>query len=308
MLLDALAVLSCLLFADVAFACEKRPGEAQEVLIFPPKYKALHPSEDYAFKVVQLALAESEEKYGPCVARLLERELPVKRMELYLENDQNIHVVSLTVSHKRDKRFLPVRIPIAKGLIGFRMLLIREGEQARFTAVQGKSDLVAFTAGQGQDWVDTHILRKNGLPVVTTENIPSLFEMLLHKRFDYFPRGALQVTAEEQIFGDQPIVVEPTLALSYPSMTAIYVNKRNKKLAERLEYGLKRAYASGSFNRLFYSHPAIVEALAQLDLKKRTIIQICNPYLPEWVPMDVDQYWLQPWPPHLQASDCVAGH
>ncbi len=305
-----LFVCSMLLQSHVspAFACEVRNNEPVPSLIFPPKYRAKKPEADYIFRLIQLALSQSADKYGPCVAELLEGELPLKRMELYLQKDQLIDAVSLTVSLERDKRFLPVKIPIAKGLIGFRIFLVRSDDLPRFAEIKTRTDLAKLSAGQGENWTDAMILEENGLPVVTTGNIPSLVDMLIHKRFDYFPRGALQLIPELKIYRGLPVVVEPSVALSYPSMTALYVHQRNHELAERLEYGLAKAYKNGSFAELFYSHPNTVTALEKLDLSNRTVIQLCNPSLPSWAPTDKDEYWLQPWPKELQTADCKAAH
>ncbi|SMF48030.1 hypothetical protein SAMN02745866_03101 [Alteromonadaceae bacterium Bs31] len=301
-----MCLMIMLSFVNPAFACKIRNNEAIPSLIFPPKYKAKKPAEDYIFRLIQLILVQAADKYGPCEAKLLEGELPLKRMELYLQKDQFIDAVSLTVSLDRDKRFLPVKIPIAKGLIGFRIFLVRNDDLPRFAAIKNRSDLAQMLAGQGENWTDAIILQENGLPVITTGNIPSLVDMLVHKRFDYFPRGALQLIPELKIYRGLPVVVEPSVALSYPSMTSLYVHHRNSELAERLEYGLEKAYENGSFDALFYSHPSTVTALEKLDLSNRTVIQLCNPSLPSWAPTNKDKYWLQPWPKELQTANCSA--
>lgn len=49
-------------------------------------------------------------------------------------------------------------------------------------------DLACYKAGQGFDWVETSVLRANGLPVMTSANSETLYGMLAAGRFDYFPR------------------------------------------------------------------------------------------------------------------------
>ncbi len=291
-----LLFLLCWFSAPLVTACQITKGASVPILVFPPKYKAKRPAEDYIFRLIQLALKASEDKYGPCEARLLGYDLPLKRMELYLEKNLNIDVVSLTVKEKRDKRFRAVRIPIAKGMVGLRVFLIRRGEQHRFSSISNLSELKTMVAGQGKGWVDEAILQYNGIEVLASGNVTTLQDMLVAGRFDYYPRGALQLIPEMKIYENMPIDVEQKLILSYPSMTAFYVNKYRPELAERLEYGLRKVIRNGSFDDLFYSHPTTVKALENLNIDKRTVIKLCNPKMPEWMPVDVDEYWLHPWP------------
>ena len=63
----------------------------------------------------------------------------------------------------------PIRIPLFKGLFGYRVLLIRKQEQARFDQINTQQDLAKFLGGQGTHWPDTLILQANGLRVTTAE-------------------------------------------------------------------------------------------------------------------------------------------
>ena len=78
-----------------------------------------------------------------------------------------------------------MRISLVRELNDYRIFLIRKGEQARFRAVRTLADLRRFTAGAGEGWPSTAVLRANGLPVVTSIGFEQLFAMLGAKRFDY---------------------------------------------------------------------------------------------------------------------------
>jgi hypothetical protein len=299
-----LLVVLLLVLQEPAYACSSMATGKQGHVVFPPKYLSRHPHQDYVYRLLQLALEVSEDKYGPCEADLLDQDLPLKRMERYLKSGQSIDVIALTVNRQRESQFLPVRFPIAKGLVGYRISVIRKGEQERFSSIKNKSDLAKLLAGQGDGWWDVYILEDNGMAVESISNIPSLPKMLAYGRFDYYPRGVLQLVPERETYEAMPLEIEKSILLRYPSITAFYVNKKNEALAERIEYGLEKALSSGQFNDYFYSHPTIVEALEQANLEKRTFIQLCNAYLPSWVPTNQDKYWLYPWPVELQSSDC----
>jgi hypothetical protein len=250
-------------------------------------------------------LLKSNDKYGPCTAKLLDHKLPLARMELYLQKGHLIHTVALTAHIDRDKRFTPVPLPISKGLMGYRLFLIRKGEQHRFKDIESITDLQQFVAGQGIGWADVSVLEANGLPVQKAGSIKTLIDMLVHKRFDYFPRGSLQVITELNTYSDKPVQIENHLVLRYPSLTAFYVKKENTALAERLEFGLKKAIDDGSFDKFFYNHPSSVKAMENIDLQNRTILKICNPGLPNWVPISTDKYWIEPWPQNFQQASCT---
>ncbi|MDP1340920.1 hypothetical protein, partial [Klebsiella variicola] len=70
---------------------------------------------------------------------------------------------------------LTVRIPIDRGLMGWRLLLVRRSELAQWDQVRHLDDLRRRIAGQGHDWPDTAILRANGLQVGTSSVYEALF-------------------------------------------------------------------------------------------------------------------------------------
>lgn len=148
-----------------ALACESETKNQQNTLTFPPKPDSADPENDYVFQLLKLILAKSNDKYGPCIAKLLDHKLPLARMELYLAKGHLIQTVALTANIKRDERFTPIPIPVSKGLMGYRLFLIRKGDQDRFKKVGSITDLQQFVAGQGIGWADVKVLEENGLPV-----------------------------------------------------------------------------------------------------------------------------------------------
>ena len=299
-----LVITAFLIYSNMSYACDKNDNELVPTIHFPPRFGSVDPRNDYTFQLIELILAKSTNKYGPCKVAIYNYRLPLKRIEMYLEKNENIDIASFTVNQQRDAKFLPIKIPISKGLMGYRLFLIRNGDETRFKDVNNLADLSRFTAGQGYNWLDAKILADNGLPVIIGSSINSLIDMLVFKRFDYFPRGALQIIAELKTYQNKSVSIEPSLVLNYPSISALYVSKSNTALAERLEYGFKEAFKDGSFDKFFYSHPSSVQALTSLDLPNRKIIKICNPTLPAWVPIEVDEYWLHSWPANFRFKDC----
>lgn len=278
-------------------ACEQAEGQSVPVAVYPNKLKEYLGEKTYAYQVFQLAIEKSVEKYGPCTTRLQDRKTPIHRVEANLEQGM-VHAAELTATKKRDARFKAVPFPVSKGLIGHRLFLIKEGDSERFANIKTREDLAKLKAGQGNFWDDTKILKLNDLDVIAISQTISLIDMLTESRFDYFPRGSNEIAAELMRNAGYDIELEQNLVLSYPLMSAFYVAKENTDFYERLSYGMERAINDGSFDALFNSHTTITTVLEDYKLLDRTFIFLCNPLMPEWIPVNEDKYWVIPWPKH----------
>ncbi len=211
---------------------------------------------------------------------------------LALLQEGRIDVVSVPTTLQRERDLRPVRFDILRGLLGYRVLLIRKQQQADFAAVQTPEELRRFRLGFGSQWADLPLLQYNGFNVIAAPQYESLFGMLVRERFDAFPRGlneAWQELSERQTdFPD--LMVEPTLALNYPWPVYFFVRKDNQALAERLQRGLLKAEADGSMHQLFMRHHG--HLLQQANLTKRRLFQLVNPALPPGTPKTDTSWWL----------------
>ena len=211
---------------------------------------------------------------------------------LALLQEGRIDVVSVPTTLRRERELRAVRFDILRGLLGYRVLLIRKQRQAEFAAVRSLAELRRFRLGLGSHWADLPLLQYNGFQVMATPRYESLFAMLARGRFDAFPRGvneAWQELAEQQgTFPD--LKVEPTLALYYPWPVYFFVRRDNQPLADRLHRGLMRAQADGSLQRLFMEHHG--NLLQQANLAKRRLLFLSNPGLPPGTPKADTSWWL----------------
>ena len=211
---------------------------------------------------------------------------------LALLQEGRIDVVSVPTTLRRERELRAVRFDILRGLLGYRVLLIRKQRQAEFAAVRSLAELRRFRLGLGSHWADLPLLQYNGFQVMATPRYESLFAMLARGRFDAFPRGvneAWQELAEQQ--GSFPdLRVEPTLALHYPWPVYFFVRRDNQPLADRLHRGLMRAQADGSLQRLFMEHHG--NLLQQANLAKRRLLLLSNPGLPPGTPKADTSWWL----------------
>ena len=203
---------------------------------------------------------------------------------------KSVDVVWTMTSIEREKQLLPVRIPLDKGLLGFRLLLIHRDSLEAFHRIDSLEGLKPLTAVQGHDWPDLTILKSNGLSVEGNPVYEGMFLMLKFKRIDYFPRSVGEIWAELEQHKEMGIVVEPSLMLYYPTAEYFFVNKGNTVLADLLLKGFNTAIRDGSFDQLFkqYNQKAIQ------DLKGRRVIKLTNPLLPPETPINRKELWFSP--------------
>ena len=274
-----LRVLTCLLLAWHLGAA------GANVVRFPkPEFEGDH-RYDYALQLLQLALSKSGTTYTIQSADVAMNQ---ERQVIELESGRTIDVGPIPSSADREARLLPIRIPINKGMLGWRLGLIRQGDAGRFAGVATLQALKAIRIAQGQEWPDTQILEANGIPVITAPNYEGLFKMLTGKRFDYFPRSVMEIWDEAAING-ATLEVEPRLALHYFYDAYFMVNRDNTALARDIDTGLERAVADGSFDRLFQQY--FGERLRKAALDKRTVIELHNPLLTPGTPSDRPELW-----------------
>ena len=202
--------------------------------------------------------------------------------------DRTLDVTWTMTSSSREAKYRPVRIPLLRGLLGYRVLLIREGDP-RFDEVMTAADLRALTAGQGVGWPDVPILTAAGLPVATGADFEGLFDLLEQGAVDYFPRGVTEAWDE---LGDHPdLKVEDHLLLRYRAAIYFFVHPEADDLAVRIERGLRAAMADGSLDVLFEEHYG--EVIRRSLLPYRTIIELDNPGFPAETPLD-EALWFDP--------------
>jgi hypothetical protein len=240
---------------------------------------------DYPLQLLQLALSKTGTEY-----RIQTAEFPMnqERQVLEIEAGRTLDVGPIPSSAEREARLLPIRIPVNKGILGWRLGLVRKGDKDLVAGVRTLDDLKGVRLAQGHEWPDTNILRANGIEVITAPKYEVLFKMLDGKRFDYFPRSVMEIWDEQAINADT-LEVEPHLALHYFYDSYFMVNRKNTKLAQDIREGLEKSIADGSFDKLFLQH--FGDRLRKARLDKRTVIELRNPLLTPETPSNRPELW-----------------
>lgn len=245
----------------------------------------------YFIRLLQLALNQGKTVEKSFKLQPHQVQMSQSRAIQLLKNGRELDVLWTMTSEQREKILLPVRIPLLKGLMGYRVLIIRKADRAKFDKVDSLAALKAFVAGQGHDWPDTTILRANGLKVESGSTYEGLFQMLHAKRFDYFPRSIGEAWGELSARKGEGLVLNNRIVLYYLSPVYFFVAPGDHTLARRLEAGLMTALNDGSFERLFNEHVFSDQGIDPDWLKNKTILRLKNPLLPAKTPVEDKKLW-----------------
>lgn len=277
------ACLSGVLLAGAA------PLAAQPLVTYPRPESQADARTSYPVALLTLSLKKAGDPYRLQASPVRMQQGRSLRL---LEHGAGIDLVWTVTSQEREQAFLPIRIPIDRGLIGWRLLLIRPQDRALFAPVRSVAALAPLRAGQGHDWPDTEVMRANGLDVHTSTAYERLFKMLQLGHIQYFPRAVTEIWNELDARNEQGLAVLDGIALHYPQALYFFVNKSNTALAAAIEKGLRIAMADGSMEALFRQH--FGAAIARAALERRSVLELSNPLLPAATPLTERALWFKP--------------
>ena len=204
----------------------------------------------------------------------------------------NIDVFWSMTSRPLEEQLLPIRIPIFKGLLGNRLLIIRKQSQQEFNQISNRQDFAKFTAGQNHYWPDTDIIKSANLPIVTSYRYKNLYPMLEGARFDYLALGAQEIWQELAKHPDPALKVDERVLLQYRSPAYFFVAPSQAQLAKDLLQGLESMVADGSFDEQYNHYFKIEELYAKANFNQRVVIRIDTPGLHQLTPVNRPELWL----------------
>ncbi len=242
--------------------------------------------DEYFLTLLQLALTLAEQEFK--LVTLPVPTMPEERsMKLINDGYYNVHWMGTNV--ERESQLLPVKIPLEKGLIGWRLILIHSANKNRFANISKLSELKRLTAGLGHDWPDTKIFRENNFKVFTGTNTAGLQQMLNLKRIDYFPRSILEIWQEHAITKYPDLAIDQHIVIHYPAAVYFFVSKNNTTLHQKITAGLEIAINNGQFDAIFSEH--FGGMIEKADLKNRQYFFIANPLINDPEYLQRKQLW-----------------
>ena len=244
-------------------------------------------------EILHTALEKTVPQFGPYQLRPSAEIMNEARYLLELKNGRLLNIAWSSTSIEKERDYLPIRIPLRKGLLGYRILLINKDLQPKLDNVHSIDDLKAYSIGQGLGWGDVALYRANGF-MVWESSYDGLFPMTAAKRVDLFPRGVGEVIPEYTHYvKDNPqLAIEQHLLLYYPWPFYFFFNKKDQALHDRVEAGIRLMLKDGAFEDIFNKYNRA--AIQQLGLQNRRIIKLNNPLLPPDTPLHDAALWFDP--------------
>jgi|AntRauMFilla1563_2_1112583.scaffolds.fasta_scaffold26226_1 hypothetical protein len=279
------AILSVLCYIGISF----QAASAVWNITYPQSEVESDIRDVYSLALLELALQKTGVRY-----ELTQSLQPMRQPRALkrLEENLDINVMWSMTDTVREQQLRPIRIPITRGLIGWRVFLSHQNSPFLEAPINDITDLLEFSPVQGISWPDTKILQANGFNVITARDYIESTQFINTQQADFFPRSVIEVMQELDNQYSVNMQRRKDLVFYYPSALYFFTNKQNITLSRLIETGLNRAIEDGSFEKLFNEH--FGETLEILDIKNALNFRLANPLLPPLTPIDEARYWYYP--------------
>jgi len=263
----------------------------ENIKIIPPqsKFDASHSYFDSLLKMI-LKVEKSDAKV------IHSYKMEQGRALVQLKLNKGINVYWAGTSIEREKELNAIKIPLLKGLLGYRILIINKKNKKLFEDIKNIDDLKKLKACQGRHWPDTVILENSEFNVIKNSNYEAMFLQVLKGRCDYFPRGIHEGYSEVNVreLKYKELMIFDKLIVYYPFPMYFFVSKENKKLAKQIESGLNKLIDNGTFENHLKKHTITKHLFPMQNWPKSTIFEIHNPLLSESTNFMDERLWVIP--------------
>ncbi|MBQ4837700.1 hypothetical protein [Pseudoalteromonas luteoviolacea] len=212
-----------------------------------------------------------------------------------LQSNRLIDLYWAGTNQQRESELGVVRIPLIKGLLGYRVFTIHQDNEQLFSQIKSLKSLKNTTLCQGQHWPDTDIMLAAGLSVITNVVYENMFKQVYADRCKAFPRGINEAFSEVKIRQQimPKLMVFDDVILHYRFPMYFFTHKDNSQLINDLKSGLMLAIKDGSFDKYMQTHPTTKHLFPLSKWDNKTILTIDNPFLPKSAQVDDKQLWIE---------------
>lgn len=201
---------------------------------------------------------------------------------------QRVDIIVSAISKERENRYLPIFVPLDRGLLGFRICMVLPSSTDKFKSVNSVVDFQEQTIKLTlvEAWPDVSVMKSNGIPLQLTANYAESVQAIKSQNADCFSRSVMEIDTE---LAQLPaLAMESRIALIYPLADIIYVNPNLPELHATLELGISTALEDGSFYRLADEH---YDALLQKHrFYSRKLLIMQNPDVSEEALEAINRY------------------
>lgn len=237
----------------------------------------------YEQEVLEAALDATKPKYGDWKLEADTTSYPTAEEEGSVFRAKGFDIFGTVMGNVKlaNEKKIIIPQPIMKGLLGYRILIIRDADREKFAGIHSAKQLQALRMGIPETWADAELFRKNGYTVIEKGGFDDLFTRLKNNEFDYVTFGANEI---DSVFAERAskvggLAIDNSLLVYYPFPVVYYVNADDKALAERVAQGLKTIGKNGTLDKIFERHYG--DQLAKLKLHERTLFRLTNYVLPK---------------------------
>ncbi len=285
----------------LAASCQVAAGfgavsaRAEDVVKIVLKQSDIDQRATYKVELLKALMDETRDEFGPYRILSADKVPRPRALSLMIAGDKlNVYYAPADVDW--ETRVTPIRIPVRRGLLNYRLLLINKNGMDSFVRIKDAADLRRKTVGLRLHWTTTKVMKALGYTIIPTNSYDGLFTMLQHQRYDFSPRGVNEVFGElEARKGSAPdLMIEPRIALFMPMPVYLYVSPQHPRLAKRLRAGFAKIMADGKFEELFAKY--FSDQVRRAKLEDRHIINVGNPLLSKETPLRRKELWFYPIP------------
>ncbi len=282
----AVVILAMILLSAIASAqTTKQPvgeteGEAGGIVLW--NGNKTESRQKYEREVLEAALNATKVSHGVWSLQEDLTDYPLAADEASVFRTKGVDIFGTVAGNTKlaNEQKILIPLPLMKGLLGYRILIIRSADKGKFAGVKTPAQLQKLRMGIPSTWADAELFRQNGYAVEEKGSFDDLFTRLENKEFDYVTFGANEVTGvfNARAAKSGKLIVDSTLLVFYPFPLVFYVNPDNKVLAERVTKGLQIISGNGELDAIFNRYFAA--DLTAVKLPARTMITLKSPILP----------------------------
>ncbi|MEL4250258.1 hypothetical protein AAEH72_04400 [Shewanella xiamenensis] len=208
----------------------------------------------YTYDLLTLIIEATNNDFGVASIQISDDIMSRNRIFRGLLEGKTVNVIAEASNSQWDEQLIPIKIPIRKGIQGFRVFIIKKQNLPIMANINTLAQLMALDTGSGSQWSSKAAMQNAGFNVIESIQYDNLFNMLSMGRFITFGRGVNEAFQEVEQFKQQypDLVVDDNILLHIPLATYYYVAPNQPHLATRIQEGLKRIIANGKFDELFY--------------------------------------------------------
>ena len=204
-----------------------------------------------------------------------------------------IDVYWTATSREREDKMLPVRIPLMRGLLGYRVSIVHR--DIAQTMRHPDTVMRNLTACQVRFWPDTEILLSNQFNVAAVNDFHKNFELTHKKRCDFFPRAIFEGLTDLAMA--QATYPELTLfddvLLYYPYPLYFFTAQQNRQLNVEIADGLELMVTFGELQQRLEKSEMTKHLFPLSQWRSKRIVHLQNPLLPEATPLDDTRLWIR---------------